>query len=95
MEHRGQNVGVTVKVQIPPLLPLVFQLFIWQLSISSVSVCPEQTGSRPSGSHQSAVMGSVELGDCGPNAQSLSQEVHVSVKNTAKTASPCTQSNPG
>jgi len=39
-------------------------------------------------------MGSVELGDCGPNAQGLSQEVQVSVKNTAKTASPCTQSNP-
>lgn len=31
-------------------------------------------------------MGSVELGDYGPNAQSLSQEVHVSVKNTAKSA---------
>lgn len=39
-------------------------------------------------------MGSVEFGDCGSNTQSLSQEVHVSIKNTAKSGSPSTEFNP-
>lgn len=35
-----------------------------------------------------SLMGSMEFGDGGPNTQSLSQEVHASMKNTAKSALP-------